>query len=606
MKHDVISYQTHAKALCHQAGLNIEWVNMDIGRYGERKFMEAPFSTVRDTIRVPAPHPDWTQQEMEYWWWGLYHEIGHHAPETRDCFDWQEGKLDGEKKNMMSPLGQCVNFIDDYRQEKNNYDLYAGRKKALWKGRLNFGNYVMDKDLMNVDTLVARNGGEVTPENVRPLVALGAWDVHERSKWMTPLSGLAAQMERALDPETRKLYDILRTKYDGRMDACKTVQDEEQLALEVLNDIFDIPPEQAKEQAKMPQSGEGEGEKCNAGEGEGDKQKGEAAQYGEGEAEEEGKASAPVIPWSELMLDQKHDENKDTTSWEPLVIDYSTKKQDYDYIPYNLDEIDIVDYSKNLATDNNSLYKKMKAVYSVTGNLSRKVERLIQIYSRDRYKYGQKKGRLHNKNLYRATMDEAPGFNQRVFKRKFNNDCLDVSVSVLGDCSGSMGGEKMVNMGVSMAMLGKVLGDIGVNHELAGFTDEPRLVHNMYKAFGSRKMHPDKIIRAVAASGRRMRQNADGDSIALAASRLSQQKTKRKLLIVLSDGQPAGGNIGDIDAYTKKVVKEIEKGKELEIYAIGIMSNSVKRIYSEHQVISKPSELEVALLQLIKRKIIGE
>jgi hypothetical protein len=78
---------------------------------------------------------------------------------------------------------------------------------------------------------------------------------------------------------------------------------------------------------------------------------------------------------------------------------------------------------------------------------------------------------------------------------------------------------------------------------------------------------------------------------------------KRKLLIVLSDGQPAAHRGSGIHGFTKKVVKEIEKEGVVDIYGLGIISSAVKQFYKNHTVISDSSELEKALLGVLKQKL---
>jgi hypothetical protein len=53
------------------------------------------------------------------------------------------------------------------------------------------------------------------------------------------------------------------------------------------------------------------------------------------------------------------------------------------------------------------------------------------------------------------------------------------------------------------------------------------------------------------------------------------------------------------------VIKSIEKSKRVQIYGIGIMSDSVKALYKESRVLWDSSELEEALLSFIKDKLLS-
>ena len=231
-----------------------------------------------------------------------------------------------------------------------------------------------------------------------------------------------------------------------------------------------------------------------------------------------------------------------------------------------------------------------------------------RIMAWDKYRYGKKRGTLHSKNLYRAGMKDAHGFNTRVFKQREINNCLDVSVTVLGDCSGSMGGSKFSSMGKSMVLLGRVLGDLNIEHELVGFTDTFGPLLYLYKPFSASKVSGSILANRVISSSQIMAGNADADAILWCANRIRKEKSKRKIIIVLSDGCPAGGksdcSLSQPD-FLSKVTQEIEKSVDLEIYGIGIEDDNVKLFYKDNKVISNSDELDNALLSVIKTKIIG-
>jgi cobalamin biosynthesis protein CobT len=97
--------------------------------------------------------------------------------------------------------------------------------------------------------------------------------------------------------------------------------------------------------------------------------------------------------------------------------------------------------------------------------------------------------------------------------------------------------------------------------------------------------------------------NADGESILLAYNRIKDRPTARKIIIVLSDGSPHAYNPGDCFTFTKNVVDYV--GKRIEIFGIGILTDSVKRIYPHHAVLDNISTLESTLLEVAKKKIIN-
>jgi cobalamin biosynthesis protein CobT len=89
----------------------------------------------------------------------------------------------------------------------------------------------------------------------------------------------------------------------------------------------------------------------------------------------------------------------------------------------------------------------------------------------------------------------------------------------------------------------------------------------------------------------------------LAFRDIMARKEKRKILVVLSDGMPCSDRAGSTDKYLKDAVKYVESSP-VELYAIGIESRSVKHFYSNFEVLSRVSDLEPCLLNLVKSKFI--
>ena len=168
-----------------------------------------------------------------------------------------------------------------------------------------------------------------------------------------------------------------------------------------------------------------------------------------------------------------------------------------------------------------------------------------------------------------------------------------------------MGGEKFEHAGHSAIMLNEAISKIGVPVEVTGFTETSKgPVHFVFKGFNERVQKEDLADRFARAASR-LHANADGESILWAYDRLAKQRTKRKLMIVISDGWPAAYNeSGDINEFTRGVCQAIEKSP-VELYGIGVMDDAVKQFYKNWTVINDSAELENALLGVIKNKIIG-
>jgi cobalamin biosynthesis protein CobT len=76
--------------------------------------------------------------------------------------------------------------------------------------------------------------------------------------------------------------------------------------------------------------------------------------------------------------------------------------------------------------------------------------------------------------------------------------------------------------------------------------------------------------------------NADGESLLYAYNRLQKEHTRRKIVFVLSDGEPCCGEHDyKIGTHLKKVVKDIRNNGD-EVYAFGIGTKSPKEFYGEN------------------------
>ena len=89
-----------------------------------------------------------------------------------------------------------------------------------------------------------------------------------------------------------------------------------------------------------------------------------------------------------------------------------------------------------------------------------------------------------------------------------------------------------------------------VHYALTGFTENSGPVDVMIKKFGEKKINIKKLDGLAAGGG-----NCDGFNIRSSAKRLLRFKNMKKVMIVISDGQPAY-NDGIDD--TKKSVKQAE------------------------------------------------
>jgi cobalamin biosynthesis protein CobT len=281
----------------------------------------------------------------------------------------------------------------------------------------------------------------------------------------------------------------------------------------------------------------------------------------------------------------------------------------------------IVDYPNNLgeerylnasnpgflSTFNSRVGSKMVA----QENFAQQVRRLIQIRAKVQTEYGVRKGKLDQARLSRICFN-APGLNEKVFKRKIENKTLDAAVSVLVDMSGSMGGDKVYNAIGATVLLNEVCSTLGIPLEITGFSDEfnrtlgdyvPQMF--IFKNFQNLRVTTDDLVSYFSKASHFMTGNPDGENILWSYDRLLKRKEKKRLFIVMSDGEPcASGSTLGVERFTLQVIQEIEKDKLVDIYGLGLCSTAVSTYYKHRSVVNEPSEIPNKLLELIEKRLL--
>jgi len=238
-------------------------------------------------------------------------------------------------------------------------------------------------------------------------------------------------------------------------------------------------------------------------------------------------------------------------------------------------------------------------------NLSKKVKRHLLSLSQTSYEYGLKAGKLNPKSLSRL-ITTPRGVQPRIYKKK-NSSRLEVetAVSILCDCSGSMSGECYLYAAASCIATSLILQDLKVNHEIIGFsTGAGGNRYFQFKRYGEPHVSRDKLTRRFLSSNLSMNCKSDGEALTYCMEHLLMRKEKNKVLLVLSDGSPAGSGRGCSHTYLQKIAKAIEMEGQVNLAAIGISTSVVERYYSNYQVVNKLEDLEPAILEVMSKNII--
>jgi cobalamin biosynthesis protein CobT len=276
-------------------------------------------------------------------------------------------------------------------------------------------------------------------------------------------------------------------------------------------------------------------------------------------------------------------------------------------------------------------------VNSQIGTLRRKLTTALQVRTQVHFQGDKEDGELDQDSLY--TLKQR---NPRVFAQQTQAVKTDTAITLLVDLSGSMGHsetKKCIDgsrrshqtrawyaMRTAVA-LAETLNSLGVPFEVLGFHngwDMPgsaELRARWVEVNGATRWAPFHItpFKRFDEAYRRCRcrfsnfdgrgNNGDGDAVMFAAKRLAQRPEKRKMLIVISDGQPAGpAEKAVLQADLNRVIKEVTTSG-IEVYGIGANTTSVEDYYNKHNgashvVIDDLDKLAVCVFKLIRARLL--
>jgi hypothetical protein len=258
--------------------------------------------------------------------------------------------------------------------------------------------------------------------------------------------------------------------------------------------------------------------------------------------------------------------------------------------------------------------------------MQKDIERMMASRSQVVKVPGFRSGKLHAGSLHRLRVND-----DRVFRRTQENNSKATAVSLVVDDSGSMSGVKHQTAMAAAYALSQTLERVGIRHEVIGFTtrDTTRAQDAELHAEASRigvsytraeplympiyKGYDERLnteVRKRFAKGfgyaDYLSQNVDGECVQIAANRLLQQREPRKVMIVLSDGNPSCGSpyIRELCSDLHRVVQHVRK-VGIEIIGIGIMTDVVKRFYPKHIVLNNVADLPKTVMGELKRILVS-
>ena len=240
------------------------------------------------------------------------------------------------------------------------------------------------------------------------------------------------------------------------------------------------------------------------------------------------------------------------------------------------------------------------------GVLRSKILRYLKAKEMRDWDGGREVGRLDTRRLVSAYNGQ-----HNVFKVKTERDEVDTAISILADLSGSMSGERADVTRDCLVALAEALETTSFSYSINGFCET-----GLVKGYVSDNSYPEntRVCELQTVSFKAWNErlfdnkhvlgsfpsfvggaNNDPESILLMADDLMKRPEKRKVLIVLSDGEPSYAVVNQTDynvghTATKEAVR-LTESMGIDTIGIGIQSRAVEHYYSNNFVVNDLNDL---------------
>lgn len=334
------------------------------------------------------------------------------------------------------------------------------------------------------------------------------------------------------------------------------------------------------------------------------------------------------LSWEEIAAAAEGATDYDQAAAEAMGEMAIEAAKDADYLVYTTDEdkiepLEVPHHRRDWAIEQCNRHIEAP-VLSMVNPMQKELERAIAARSAAVHIGGQRSGRLHGPGLVRLKFND-----DRVFRRKEENHTKDVVVELVIDISGSMGGTKVLTATRAAFALSSVLERLRIKHEIVCFTtghvivphgemlDAQRrgvkfartenIVMPIIKDFNESLNSTVRARLGLMPNDMPMSCNIDGESVEYAARRLMKQRAARHVMIVLSDGEPAGHSMhpdrGVLLHDLKRRVQRLE-ACGIDIVGIGIESTAVQHFYSKCVVLNNVNELPTTVIKQLRGLLI--
>lgn len=262
---------------------------------------------------------------------------------------------------------------------------------------------------------------------------------------------------------------------------------------------------------------------------------------------------------------------------------------------------------QEIADKNIGRYEKdRREVSAIINRLTNDLRTVFSERKKTKLKSGFKSGR--EIDISRRIKEIAKGIlpiDSKAWTKKEKPTEKDYAFTLLVDLSGSMQGERIEETFKAVIVLSEVLNTLGIKFNVIGFND--RLYD--FVDFGEKlslekRRNMEMILNEVSSS--RAAWNDDGWAVEEVSKILSNEKEDKKIMIVLSDGEPIPSEVHRGAKFDlKKIVEKIEKEGKHEIIGLGLgdRTKHVENYYTQNIAEIPLPELAKKLAKLLKEII---
>jgi hypothetical protein len=337
------------------------------------------------------------------------------------------------------------------------------------------------------------------------------------------------------------------------------------------------------------------------GDAQGTQDKNEKGKGGQTPVESDG----DTISWKDCVISEHNNNDKGAEEPGSLGITWKgrVKKGGVAIMPPNkVNVIDMATYCQ--ANQNPRDWQRYIPKNIQTQAFATRIRRYIQAKARSVVERDRLHGKLDRGSIVKLALPPIDGgeYNKKIFYTQRKHTMKDTAIFVLVDWSGSMNGHKMVYAADAAQRLVHTFDRVlNVPVALAAFSNKRSICDVGYiKPWNTRGMTEDEIAKRFGRFRDFTSGNDDADAVNWAWHQILRRKEKRKILIVLSDGAPAGAWKGHAADALELVTKSIERDGRVELYGVGICSNAVEDYYTNWKYLKDPSQINETLFNLIK------